>query len=332
MLADHALRLLVGDAVVVIGHRRPGRDEHIADAIADIGVHVGAEQAGVDRLLACHHPRARLLGFTPARGDGRGAAVRRVELQHSRLAGHQGHIMQQRVPVAQQHVPMRRHVDHSMIRRDERADARREHRFEPTKVRVEFLQPPQPSLGFPAVRVTEGVEFRYVDVNERARVRRRACGGGGEALGRGRGADELGSALDRPREAAVAIQALAHHERGPTGVRLPFQQRLRALPGHRVEPVGLPPLELVGGDIGSRDAGAVSDDAVGAGIGRGEKPGEGGGRRRGERAARGILLRHRRRQETCVSGTSGEIAAPESVDQDQDRRPGRDEPVTGVGQ
>jgi hypothetical protein len=36
VLADHPLRLLVGQAVVVVGHRA-GRDEHVADARADVG-------------------------------------------------------------------------------------------------------------------------------------------------------------------------------------------------------------------------------------------------------------------------------------------------------
>ncbi len=64
MLADHLLRALVGEPVVVVRDAGARRDDHIADAVVHLARDV-AEQVRRDRLVAGEHPRSRALGRPP---------------------------------------------------------------------------------------------------------------------------------------------------------------------------------------------------------------------------------------------------------------------------
>jgi hypothetical protein len=58
VLADHALRCLVGDAIVVVRDRAARRDHEIPDPVGHVRSHL-AEQTSHDQFDPRHHPGPR---------------------------------------------------------------------------------------------------------------------------------------------------------------------------------------------------------------------------------------------------------------------------------
>jgi hypothetical protein len=96
VLADHPLRLLVGQAVVVVGHRAgPRRARRRCGA--DVGVHRGAVQAGVDRFVASSPTSATArLHASAATARGCRPPCRAAAFEAPR---HQPHTVEQRIAV-----------------------------------------------------------------------------------------------------------------------------------------------------------------------------------------------------------------------------------------
>lgn len=59
MLADHGLRTLIGKPIVVERPEAARGHEHVPDAPRDVRLHLGAEQAVGDRLVARDDVRRR---------------------------------------------------------------------------------------------------------------------------------------------------------------------------------------------------------------------------------------------------------------------------------
>ncbi len=76
-------------------------------------------------------------------------------------------------------------------------------------------------------------------------------GGDRGALAHVGGRDELGAPQCRRRESRAGVVGARDDEHGPAAFGLDLEQRPAALPRTRVETVGLPAVQLIGGDGGT---------------------------------------------------------------------------------
>ena len=176
MLADHLLRRLVGQAIVVIRHAAARGDEDVTDPIADFGCD-RAEEAGIDRFVARHDPGSPRLGCPPGSEHGIRSACLGVEVQHAGLAADDLHTVYEVIPVREQQLAVARDVDHAMVGGKKGACVRGKRPRERSGRGIHRLERSRPLVGFPAALVGDRVQFGRVEIHERSgMLRHEVCG------------------------------------------------------------------------------------------------------------------------------------------------------------
>ena len=177
MLADHPLRALVVEPVVVVRDARPRGDDHVADPRA-ARRRDRAEQPGLDRLARARAPRTRRLRRPPAREHALRArpARRRGAASAARRRCGARRRRARRRPASStcrwrgtSTMPWSA-VTTAPVPRRERVGERAGRGIHPLERR-------HPLVGLPAALVADRVEVGRVDVDERSRMPRREVGG-----------------------------------------------------------------------------------------------------------------------------------------------------------
>ncbi len=122
MLADHGLPVRVPAASVVVSDVLAGRDQEITNAGCHVGRHL-AEPVGGNGLGTGGDPRAAPLGVTPAFDERVARVIRQsrleVKLEAPRVAGDKPHPVEQCRFGVDEHVRVVRHIDDTVIRREQ---------------------------------------------------------------------------------------------------------------------------------------------------------------------------------------------------------------------
>ncbi len=249
----------------------------------------------------------------------------RIEVQHPRLTADDLHPVHEGVPLAEEELAVTRHVDHAVVGRHEGARFGRQSGSERTSRSIHRLQGVRPLIRLPAALMGDAIQLRCVEIDEGSGMLGHEVGRNLRAVGRIGGGDEVRSAHDRLGEAGPVELRARHHEARASRGGFALEDRLCPLPRERIEPVGLPALELIRSLIRAGDPHSIAHQPVLARIDPCQQGRQRGGGRRGEDRAGHILLATGFGEEPGVPGAGGEVARAESVDDEEDRtRDGRE--------